>query len=227
MIFQFQRKVVGEPSNHSKFDVLSALQIAGSLLRGPGTKNRIDLSNLALNFTEPNATFGQDYLHKLTQVMKHLKICSELQENVEKVCDTTFLFWHQNLLPIYLKQSIEQNTDQSKISFVIESSNDCLDILKELNESKHLDNLGQFDGVIRKQFQENVVKKLCNFIEINLRLDFHWNLQIEKFNPFEVNNQLNIVDRRGLIQLSPMQIDHKYLIMKGEGIMKSFSFFIF
>lgn len=208
--------MVGEPSNNSKFDVLSALQITGNLLHGPGSQDRLYLTCLSLNFSEPLSTFGQDFLAKLIQVMNNLKICTELQENIEKVCDTTFLFWHQNLLPIYLKQSIEQNIDQRKINYVIDSADDCLGSLKEIGENRYLDNLGQFQGVINKQFQENVIKKLCNYIEINLRLDFHWNLQIEKFNPFEINNQLNIVDRRGLIQLSPMHIDQNYLIVKGK-----------
>jgi hypothetical protein len=209
-------KVVGEPTNDTKFDVLSSLRLVENLLRGSGTKNRLNITCLALNFSDPLSTFGPDYLAKLQEVLKHLKTFSDLQEIVEDICYSTFLFWHQSLLPAYLKQISEQNNDQRRVSYVLSFTDDCIETLKEFNQENQLENLNQFDGVVATRFREDVVKKLCNFIEINLRLDFHWNLQVDKFNPFDINNQLNIVDRRDLIRLSPMLLNGRYVNVKGE-----------
>lgn len=64
----------------------------------------------------------------------------------------------------------------------------------------------QFNDLVNDGFENDVIRRLNNYIEINLRLDFHSGLQLEKFNPFDTSNKINIIDRRGLIELPPVKV---------------------
>ena len=74
------------------------------------------------------------------------------------------------------------------------------------NSSSSAENVQQFIDSIKIEFENDIIKRLNNYIEINLRVDFHSGLQLEKYNPFQTTNKINIIDRRDLIHLSPVKV---------------------
>lgn len=205
-----RKKVMTDAKKEKKFDLTSTLLLVEKLLYGPVSVDRLNAISLALNLVEPVKTFGPDNLGRLLKQLDHLLILSQLQNNLDKLCNTSFLFWHQNLVSVYFKQILNHPLSLRKGRFLLESANECLQNMKNLQ----LETVNNFHPFVREEFESNVIKNLCNSIEINLRLDFHSNLQVDKFNPFEANNQIEIEDRRALVALKPTILNDEYISVK-------------
>lgn len=205
-----KRKVMTDAKKEKKFDLSSALVLVEKLLYGTVSVDRLNAIALVLNLSEPAKSFGSDYLGRLIKLLDHLMVLSQFKIQLEKLCDPSFLFWHQNLVTAYFKQILDHPLNQRKVIFLLDSTNECLGGLKNLQ----LDNVQSFHPFIRREFEDNVITKLCNSIEINLRLDFHSNLQVDKFNPFETNNKITIEDRRALVGLKPIAISNEYISVR-------------
>lgn len=205
-----KKKVMMDAKKEKKFDLSSSLLLVEKLLYGTVSVDRLYAISLALNLSEPVKSFGSDYLGRLLKFIDHLLVLSQLQINIEKLCNPSFLFWHQNLVSAYFKQFLDHPLNQRKVNFFMESADECLGDMKILQ----LENAKSFHPFVRREFEENVITKLCNSIEINLRLDFHSNLQVDKFNPFETNNKITIEDRRALVELKPFRLDNEVISVR-------------
>ena len=200
-----KKKVMIDAKKEKKFDLSSTLVLVEKLLYGTVSVDRLNAISLALNLAEPVKSFGNEYLGRLLKLVDHLMVLSTFQTNLEKLCDPSFLFWHQNLVTSYYNHVLEHPLSQRRVKILLESTNECLDDLKDLQ----LDNVQSFHPFVRQGFEQNVITKLCNSIEINLRLDFHSNLQVDKFNPFETNNKITIQDQRALVGLKPVAVSNR------------------
>lgn len=207
-----KKKVMTDAKREKKFDLSSSLVLIEKLLYGTVSVDRLNAIYLALNLCEPVKNFGNDYFTRLFKFLHHLTILVQLHRNLETLCDPSFLFWHQNLVSVYFKQTLEHSLCPRKVNSFLGSASDCLGGFENLQ----LDNVQNFHPFVQHEFEENVIKRLCNSIEINLRLDFHSNLQVDKFNPFETTNKIAIEDHRSLVRLNPVLIDHGYLSVRGH-----------
>lgn len=207
-----KKKVMLEGKKEKKFDLSTTLVLIEKLLYGNISVNNINAIRIALNLTDPFKNFGNEYSLRLIKLLDHMMVLCRLEENIEKVCDSTFLFWHQNLIDSNFKQQLETSIDERKINLILDSVDDCL---RSCNY-EHLDTVRNFQPFIEANFTENVTRKLCNSIEINLRLDFHSNLQVEKFNPFDANSKIIMEDHRELIRLNPTVLGDKYVSIQDD-----------
>jgi len=207
-----KKKVMMEGKKERKFDLSTTLVLVEKLLYGTVSINNLSAIGLALNLTEPFKDFGNEYTIRLLKLLDHMVNLCRLEENIEKVCDSTFLFWHQNLIDSNFKQQLETSIDERRTNLMLESIDDCL---KNCNY-EHLDNVKNFHPFVESNFTDNVIQKLCNSIEINLRLDFHSNLQVEKFNPFDTNSKIIMEDHRELIKLKAAVINDEYISVQDD-----------
>lgn len=206
-----QKKVMLDVKKEKKFDLSTTLVLIQKLLYGNVSKANLNAITLALNLTDPLKNFGNEYPLRLAKLLDHMKTLCQLKKNLNRVTDPSFLFWHQNLIAPYFKQL--DILDQTKVNLMLSSSVDCM---TEKN-LQSLDNVKNFHPFVESEFYENVVKKLCNTIEINLRLDFHSNLQVEKFNCFEIDSsKIPIEDNRALVKLSPVVINKSYVSIQND-----------
>lgn len=205
-----KKKVMMDAKKEKKFDLSSSLVLVEKLLYGTVTVDRLNAISLLLNLSEPVRSFGSDYLTRLLKLLDHLMILCQLQAHLEKLCDPSFLFWHQILVSSYFKNFLDHPLNQRKVGLLLESANDCFSDGKSLQ----LGNVQGFHPLVRQEFEENVITKLCNSIEINLRLDFHSNLQVDKFNPFETNNKITIEDRRALVAMKTVLMNNEIISVR-------------
>lgn len=205
-----KKKVMTDAKKEKKFDLSSSLVLVEKLLYGTVSDDRLNAIALTLNLSEPVISFGSDYLGRLLKLLDHMMVLSHMLTNLDKLCDPSFLFWHQNLVSAYFKNILDHPLNQRKVGFLLESSSECLEEAKNLQ----LENVQSFHPFVRQEFEDNVITRLCNSIEINLRLDFHSNLQVDKFNPFETNNKITIEDRRALVGLRAIRINDEYISVR-------------
>lgn len=123
---------LSETSNSKKAEIVSCLKLCEKLLGGPATIDRLFIVCLSFNFSDPINTFGSDGNAKLEKLLLNLRLLIKLQSNIDDLYDPEILYWHQSLLPFFMKQVIDQNSDQKKIVYVIDATADCANDLKRL-----------------------------------------------------------------------------------------------
>lgn len=192
-------------------DILTSLEIVKKCLYGPGTTKRVLIARLALSAADPNYTFTSDYIQKLEKLLIRLEIIAELRDNIKRCCNSSFLYWHQSIFSIYLKQTMEQKMDFNKINYLINSTNYFADE-ENFSKTDNLQCIQMFKETVTKELNQEIILKICNYIETYLRLDFHSNLQLETNNPF----QTTINDYRCLIRSKPLQINGKHISIKNN-----------
>lgn len=208
-----QKKVMMDVKKEKKFDLSTTLVLITKLLYSNISESNLNAITLALNLTEPFKNFGNEYSLRLLKLLDHMMTLCRLKENMERVTDPSFLFWHQNLIAPYFKQQLQNSLDQRKLKLFMEMGSECM----TEDSLKMLENVQHFHPLLEKEFNEVVIKKLCNTIEINFRLDFHSNLQVEKFNCFEgLNDKIPIEDNRALVKLPHFVANKNYISVQNE-----------
>uniref|UniRef100_A0A1B0D0L9 WASH complex subunit 4 n=1 Tax=Phlebotomus papatasi TaxID=29031 RepID=A0A1B0D0L9_PHLPP len=183
LINEARKSLSCENYNERILDSLAALQITERCLYGPATKNRITIAKITLSVFECNALNCQEYIQKLFKILGRLSIILDLQEIVDRLCETSFLFWHQSLFCNYIKQYFEQRTDHQRILATLDGIDKCFHGIGKCQRLEFICQEQFFESVL-KTLYGNVIGQLCGQIETSLRLDFHSNLQVEVINPF-------------------------------------------
>ncbi|XP_067640358.1 WASH complex subunit 4 isoform X2 [Eurosta solidaginis] len=208
--FRFEKRIAAAKMHNRNVDALAALRIAEKCMTGPPTKLRTLITKLAVNATNlNNRTLPQDQCERFQLLMARILTLADFQANVAKICDTSFIYWHQLVLSAYLKQVVERKLDFNSFQYILRAFNECGKTLQcmGLGEFKISKNLARttYDNL-----RSEIVSKLCAQIETFLRLEVHTNLQLDKMSPFEQG----IDDYRDLINVCPMELNGNYVILK-------------
>lgn len=113
----FQKSLTQDKSyNDQHLDVLSSLSVAERALNGPNTSVRILVTRLSLSAAGLHHSSAAE--EALTQLRGHLTRL-ELVCNVRKLliclCDCSFLYWHQVIVPVYFSNLFESNSDTTRM----------------------------------------------------------------------------------------------------------------
>ncbi|XP_059616023.1 WASH complex subunit 4 [Phlebotomus argentipes] len=198
--------------NEKTLDSLAAFQITERCLYGPATRTRITIAKIALSVFEANATsLNIEYVQKLARILARLTIIVDLQETLDRVCDTSFLFWHQSLFRSYLKQYFDYGVDHQRILATFDGVDKCAGAVDEV-QTIEFTCQEQFTEAVMKSFTGEVINRLCAQIETGLRLDFHSNLQVDAVNPFVRGSQL--VNSKALLAVEVVKVADRYVSLK-------------
>ncbi|KAK4871515.1 hypothetical protein RN001_015639 [Aquatica leii] len=153
-----------------QLDVLSSLNVAELSLKGPNTSQRILVAKLALSASGLSA----ENLSEVRFVINRLEMICSFRTLLYKLCNCSFLYWHQVLLPVYFAKLIDYRIDLSRFYLLLDSLNDCNVIAGEKAE------------LATKEFLKNdILNPLNQLVETNLRLQTHLHLQLPPSNPFQ------------------------------------------
>lgn len=198
-------KVTVEGSKDKKFDLISSLRLIQNLLFGTVSIDRINLIYYILDLTEPTKCFGNETFQRLKRFLDHMSMICQLHAKMEGVCESSFIFWQQNLLLAYMKSMMDCSLDLPNM-FNLFKTIECFNARSEHNEA-----LEDFGTNVENKLQHSVIGKLCNSIEINLRLDHHSHIQVEKFNPFNNSNNVVIEDHRNFLNTKHFILNSRVL----------------
>jgi WASH complex subunit 7 len=213
LIGMCKKKVMVAVKKERKFDLSTTLVLIEKLLYGTVSVETLASINLALSLTEAFKNFGNECAARLVKLLDHMTTLCHLEEVIKKVCDPSFLFWHQNLIAAYFKSSQECHLDQHKLELMLKTADECT---AEYYNHNDIDSVNNFNPFILHEFKSSVLTKVCNSIEINLRLDFHSNLQKEKFNPLEIGDKLLMEDNRSLLTMKPAICNNEYVLIRNH-----------
>lgn len=213
LVISSRKKFSLDKNNEKKLDVISSLKIVERCLSGPPTNSRLTVTSLAMDSANFNSQglIGEFY-EKFQRVFKKLQILSQFQDDLKRVCDSSFLYWHQSLLSAYLKQVVEKKIDFESFEKILQAFNESGSALDSLNLTES--QLAKiFKNANYEDFKQEIVALICGEIEVFLRLDVHANLQITKPNPFEKGG-LN--DIRDLICIDEFGLNGRHVVLKGK-----------
>ncbi|GAB0101012.1 WASH complex subunit 4 [Sergentomyia squamirostris] len=198
--------------SEKSLDSLAALQIAERSLHGPATEIRLTVATIALSVFEGNTTsVNADYAQNLRKILTRLALVVNLRSTLDRVCGTSFLFWHQSLFRSYLKQYFDQNVDHHRLLLMFDGVNRCATSISGCRDLQFTCQ-DQFLDTVMKSFSKEVINRLCSQIETRLRLDFHSNLQVEATNPF--TRESSVASSNALLSMEVIRVAGRYVSLK-------------
>lgn len=75
---------------------------------GPTTATRLQVTRLALSISDPIGVFSTEHLEILGDCLTKLEALLEMETILNRNPDTTFVYWHQSILPSYLKHVLSE-----------------------------------------------------------------------------------------------------------------------
>lgn len=161
--------------NERDIDLLSALQLSERCLLGPATAQRILIARLALSIADPTAIFSADQLDIVSDRLGRIEALLELDQQLRRQCDTTFVYWHQTILAGFVKQVQSQAhpTDGGKpAKHAFPSPVNGVQFLARIN-AVTTKTESPYSVDVSGLFRTHFLARLCSHIENNLRLFIH------------------------------------------------------
>ncbi|XP_060537430.1 WASH complex subunit 4 [Cylas formicarius] len=152
-------------------NIMSALNICENAIKGPNTKNRLLVANLALSASGLN----NSKLNDVQVLLSQLGLISRYTEFLQKRCDCSVLYWHYNyILPVYLSKLVSSKSDVARYMLMLNALTDC-------------DNIGgkEISSAVSKILNEKFFAPVNQIVETNLRMQTHLHLQLPPSDPFQ------------------------------------------
>lgn len=180
-------------------DSYSSLLLTEKILYGSCTKDRILIMRLALTVINHHPLLDFEAIEYIHKVINELHELCSLCEKLEKITSVNFLFMEENILPVYFKHIADSHSAALRLQY----------LLHAMPNDQHR---VEYEKQRKDLLQHKVIKKLCEEIEVHLRLHAHAHLKedasLEKISknylgllcetPFGVYNWFITV--RGLVE---------------------------
>ncbi|KAI5723753.1 hypothetical protein M8J76_010468 [Diaphorina citri] len=156
-------------------ELLTSLVLVEKLLKGSCSNDRLLIIKHSFAFMN-KSLIKEDDFNNLYKSVNHLSMIYNLENIIGDNCNLSFLYFHKNLINIYIRNN---TTNHLYIKYISNIINDVCDI----NPSEK--------DVYLNEIQNNIITPLCTNIETDLRLHSHLHLQVEKLTLDKVENNLN------------------------------------
>ncbi|XP_050314491.1 WASH complex subunit 4 isoform X2 [Anthonomus grandis grandis] len=151
-----------------QLDILSAIKVCESALKGPNTKLRILIANLALSAS------GLVPVAEIRSILNQLEIAAKFTQLLKIACDCSIFYWHfHHLMPAYFRRLIAFKSNLSKCYPLLYALSDCLAV--EEND---------ISSEIHQIWKEELCMPINHIAETNLRVQTHLHLQLPPSDPF-------------------------------------------
>lgn len=168
---------------NKRLDELTCLVIAERTLKGAATIKRNIAANIALSFV-PDTTYLEDSYVKLGKLLEKIQTLSNFMDSMDKLCNCSWLLWHQNIIPIYFDQNFSMQLNTLKLKYFLMVLEDCIILLHETDKQYGIRKDQEFLNNMKAIIENKIILSASQNIETNLRLHIHSHLQLDVVNPF-------------------------------------------
>ena len=172
--------------SHSSLDVLASLSLIQQGMNGCCSGPRKIICTLALEVAQQGKMLSTEDYSLFVNIFRRVEVVTEIQSKVFEACDTSFIFWHRSITPVFLSHILVNPYLAPNLKYYFASLADCR---KHLISIRHLgpeDNkLEMLETEITDYFKEYILDPICTEIETDLRLQTHAHLQLDDRNPFK------------------------------------------
>ena len=98
---------------------------------------------------------------------------SNISKSIVMACDTSFLYYHTDILPFVIKSIYNQSTEANRLQYVLNALNDGI---RQCQHVLHMDATAfvvNYRDILRHAITTEVIQPLCHDIETDLRLHIH------------------------------------------------------
>ncbi|KYQ93354.1 hypothetical protein DLAC_06026 [Tieghemostelium lacteum] len=202
-------------ANYSKveLDVLVALSLISDLLSGVVTSERMIAIKLCLNVVYQIGVLKEQDQEELRLHIKRLEFISDLNHQVQEVCDCSVLYWSRDLFPIYLQYLYQNPCQANSLQYSLSAMKD---IVRVIEKAIHIDNPQALIDIYRNELEEmvdkNIIQPLGKDIETDLRLHIHAFLHVAEKDPFKTG----IREFGKFLDLKPLRFFDKTIDIKSR-----------
>lgn len=174
----------------SKLDQLAASTLGlGLVQQGPPTTVRLILLVLALQQCGVGEYYSPTEQKAIQVLLARLAFISRFVRDLREACDTSFVFFYTDLLPVYLKHIYQVPHEASKLSYTMQVLGQDIPHLllsQSLHESPAV-LLATYRREVSQAILDHIVHPLCKEIEVDLRLHIHSQSEgaVNQLDPFK------------------------------------------
>lgn len=156
-------------------ELLTSLILIEKLLKSSCSNDKLLIIKHTFAFMN-KSLIKEDDLNNLYKCVNQFSVIYNLENIMEDNCNLSFLYFHKNLISIYIRNN---GTNNLYIKYISNIISDMCDV--NSNEK----------DVYLKEIQTSIIEPLCTDIETNLRLHSHLHLQVEKLTLDKVEKKIN------------------------------------
>ena len=202
--------------SQASLDVLSNMVLAERSLAGPGSQTRQRLARLCLALAAAGGggrqTFREEELKSMSDQLARLAKLANIGDQLTASCDTSWLYWHRDLLPPILGH-LYTSKAADRLHHLVAAVKDAVPILMS---ARHRPG-DQMVAGLRLQMETGlmveIVEPLCRDIETELRLTVHQQagLKLDDRNPFRAAPP----DLQPFLKIAPLHLLGSALSIRG------------
>jgi len=200
----------------AKFDLLSSLVCIEGIVRSSDTLTPARQAALQVltEIVTGSPLFSEKEGHKLRGYVRRLLALSTFPADVRRACDSSFLYFHKDLLPRIMGAIYQQPTEANRIQYIMGAFNDGIRLCQSVAHKEPAPFFLAFRAFLRDTLRAQVVLPLCRDIETDLRLHVHTkNLaHMQAVNPKAANSRL----LRPFLDLPPLRVLGLIVNVKNE-----------
>ena len=138
------------------------------------------------------------------------------QCRVNTACDTSFFFWHRNLLPRHLQQLYSIPTEAYRLPYVIAALKDSMVVARRAQDATGEPIATQLHEEVMAELQANVIQPLCQAIEEDLRYQTLTEVVTQRDQQARNPLQANVADLTHLFKLRPFKFNGETINISSE-----------
>jgi WASH complex subunit 7 len=98
------------------------------------------------------------------------------------------MFWNVAMLPVYLQHLFNDPQQAPKLPYMFAALNDCTRVIDEARHNNPQMIRDRLAKKVISLLRQEVISRVCDSIEIDLRLHIHSHLKVSDRNPFKVRS---------------------------------------
>jgi len=118
-------------------------------------------------------SMGSEEKLKVETALKRMRIFSEWQMEVRKACDTSFLYWNQELFPKFVGHAWKQPTHAFRLQYIFFAYGDAESLLRSIVYDDNFEVLRSYEDSLIGTLQQTILEPLSRELETDLRLHIH------------------------------------------------------
>jgi WASH complex subunit 7 len=136
--------------------------------------------------------------------------------SVNTACDTSFFFWHRNLLPRHLQQLYSTPTEAYRLPYVIAALKDSMVVARRAQDATGEPIASQLHDEVLAELRANIIQPLCTAIEEDLRYQTLTEVVTQRDQQARNPLQANVSDLTHLFKLPAFKFNGETVNISSE-----------
>eukprot|EP00727_Mastigamoeba_balamuthi_P006130 m51a1_g2136 hypothetical protein (1117) ;mRNA; f:1715146-1719480 len=168
----------------ANLDVLAAVTTALSMLRGCATLERRTVLRVSFAVFATRKFFNEEEMEFVGRQMRKLDMILDLRRYLA-ACDCSFMYWSREMVPEYFRYVWANPSLANTLQYLLCSLEDVIPLMRKAIHMDPAQMLARYKAEVDAHVRTQVLEKLEQAVDADLRLQTHSHLQVADRNPFK------------------------------------------